>query len=422
VNEQPAPQPKPTAKPWRRPWAWADVSAVKQQRQRFRPSRAAERMYAEQLADVARKVSTALARAKTPEHAQRQLQAYAEALDPWARQAAANMVRRVAIKNDVSWREAAESWGIDLRGMLDADVTEAMQARIEANVTLIKSLPADAAARVGELSEQALSSGMRAETLAAKIQEQGGVTASRAKTIAATEVSKAGTALTQARAQAVGSEGYIWRTARDGNTRPSHAAMEGKFVRWDDPPTLDGMTGHAGEFPNCRCYCEPVISAPDGEAVASPMPTRKEEEAGGEHKLRSQWERQAGNQVVPHLVREPLPNADRAWIPKGKLETYVLNPAHEKGGPKARVMNSALGIKGPDADYLARQLLDQLPTTPAARHTKVPANEHGETFSVVMPVKGLNGQVLPVKSNWIYDTDNGVRSTRPRLVSAWVDI
>jgi uncharacterized protein with gpF-like domain len=35
--------------------------------------------------------------------------------------------------------------------------------------------------------------------------------------------------------------------------------MEGKFVTWDDPPTLDGMKGHAGQFPNCRCYPEPVI-------------------------------------------------------------------------------------------------------------------------------------------------------------------
>jgi hypothetical protein len=28
--------------------------------------------------------------------------------------------------------------------------------------------------------------------------------------------------------------------------------MKDKFVRWDDPPTLDGMTGHAGCLPNCN--------------------------------------------------------------------------------------------------------------------------------------------------------------------------
>ncbi|HBB8701832.1 TPA: phage head morphogenesis protein, partial [Escherichia coli] len=28
------------------------------------------------------------------------------------------------------------------------------------------------------------------------------------------------------------------------------------------PPTLDGMTGHAGELPNCRCYKEIVFPNP----------------------------------------------------------------------------------------------------------------------------------------------------------------
>jgi len=412
----------PAAKPWRKPWAWADVSAAKQGRQLFRPSRAAEKAYAEQLKSVARNVAKVLAKAPSPEHAQRQLAAYSEALEPWARQAATNMVRKVAVKNDASWREAAERWGIGLRGMLDADVSQTMQDRIDANVLLIKSLPGEAAMRVGELAQEAVLSGTRSEDLAAKIQAQGDVTHSRAKTIAQTEVSKASTALTSARAQAVGSEGYIWRTARDGKTRPSHAAMEGKFVRWDSPPTLDGMTGHAGEFPNCRCYPEPVVSDSAGEAVQSPIPTREDEEKSGEHKLRSQWERQAVSMVVPFEPHKPMPNAERAFIPEGKLETYVLDPAHKKGGPKARVMNSALGLTKRDADLLARQLLAQLPGTPAMRHATRPITEHGETFSVVMPVTGTNGQVLPVRSNWIYDTINGARSTRPRLVTAWVDI
>lgn len=409
--------------PWRMPWAWADVSAAQQGRQLFRPSRAAEKQYAAQLHDVARKVVKVLASAPSAEHAQRQLSAYAEALEPWARQAATNMVRRVAVKNDTSWREAAERWGIDMRGMLDADVAGAMQARIDANVQLIKSLPGEAAVRVGELSMQAVEAGMRAEDLATKILAQGDVSKSRARTIAQTEVSKASTALTQARAQAVGSEGYIWRTARDGKTRASHRAMEGKFVRWDDPPTLDGMTGHAGEFPNCRCYPEPVVSDSNGEAVASPMPTRREEEENGEHMLRSQWERQQGSMVVPHEAGEVLPNAERAFIPAGKLENYVLNPSHEKGGHKARVMASALGFQREQSEALARQLLRQLPTAPARRPDRGRAvTEHGEHFQTTLPITGPNGRTLPVRANWIYETVNGRRSTRPRLVSAWVDI
>ncbi|MEG2569432.1 MAG: phage head morphogenesis protein, partial [Acinetobacter sp.] len=64
---------------------------------------------------------------------------------------------------------------------------------------------------------------------------------------------------TQARAVNLGSEGYIWRDSDRVDVRPSHHAMNGKFVYWDKPPTLDRLTGHAGCLPNCYCYPEPVI-------------------------------------------------------------------------------------------------------------------------------------------------------------------
>ncbi|WP_265340329.1 phage minor head protein, partial [Salmonella enterica] len=85
---------------------------------------------------------------------------------------------------------------------------------------------------------------------------------SRADLIARTELGRATGALDQARALSIGSNGYIWRTAEDGDVRHSHREMEGKFVEWGRPPTLDGMTGHAGELPNCRCYKEIVFPNP----------------------------------------------------------------------------------------------------------------------------------------------------------------
>lgn len=46
---------------------------------------------------------------------------------------------------------------------------------------------------------------------------------------------------------------YIWRTRRDGQVRPSHAANEGKIFAWDSPPP----TGHPGDEYGCRCTAEP---------------------------------------------------------------------------------------------------------------------------------------------------------------------
>ena len=106
---------------------------------------------------------------------------------------------------------------------------------------------------------EAVVSGGRAEPFAKEIAASGDVSRSRANLIARTELGRATGALDQARALSIGSNGYIWRTAEDGDVRHSHREMEGKFVEWGKPPTLDGMTGHAGELPNCRCYKEIVF-------------------------------------------------------------------------------------------------------------------------------------------------------------------
>lgn len=134
-----------------------------------------------------------------------------------------------------------------------------MQALMAEQVTLIKSIPLEAAQRVHKLTIEGIEDSTRASEISKAIQASGDVAKSRADLIARTEVARTASTLTEARALHVGSPGYFWRTSHDGDVRESHKKMEGKFVAWSDPPTIDGMTGHAGQFPNCRCYTEPVI-------------------------------------------------------------------------------------------------------------------------------------------------------------------
>jgi SPP1 gp7 family putative phage head morphogenesis protein len=140
-----------------------------------------------------------------------------------------------------------------------APTGEALRRLLDEQVHLITSLPLDAAERVHEIATKQLYSGDRADVLAKQILRSGDVSKSRANLIARTEVARAASGLVQARATHVGSEGYVWRTANDRDVRKSHKGMSGKFVRWDSPPVLDKMRGHAGQFPNCRCYPEPVV-------------------------------------------------------------------------------------------------------------------------------------------------------------------
>jgi SPP1 gp7 family putative phage head morphogenesis protein len=133
---------------------------------------------------------------------------------------------------------------------------------------LITSLPIQAGQRVHRLAIEALSTSGRANEIAAAIMRSGDVTKSRANVIARTSISTAWSGLTMTRATSIGSTAYSWRTSRDADVRPSHARMEGRPVDWSNPPTLDGLTGHAGMLPNCRCWPDPIIPGLDfGDAA-----------------------------------------------------------------------------------------------------------------------------------------------------------
>lgn len=188
------------------------------------------------------------------------LESYAESLTPWARRTAANMLHGVDIADRYAWRTLGESISLQLRyDLASAPIGGAIANMLDEQVTLIKSLPIEAARRVHDLTMEGLLNSTRASAIAQQIMASGEVTKNRATLIARTEVSRTASALTQSRAQYVGSEGYVWETAEDADVRPSHREMQGKFVRWDSPPTLDGMTGHAGCFPRCRCWSRVVV-------------------------------------------------------------------------------------------------------------------------------------------------------------------
>lgn len=194
---------------------------------------------------------------------QHHLARYADIITPWAEGVARNLSDAVNRKESALWRQASADISSGLREvMTNSAAGQVARSIVEENIRLMKSLPLAAADRVRAIhtrATEAMINGERSQDFAAEIFKSGDIAASRAKLIARTETGRASTALTQARAISAGSEGYIWRTAEDGDVRQSHAGMEGQFVRWTNPPELDGMTGHAGTLPYCRCYCEVII-------------------------------------------------------------------------------------------------------------------------------------------------------------------
>ena len=189
---------------------------------------------------------------------------YAKTIGPWARAMAQAMLLDVSRRDESIWAARSKDMARDLRKEIQSAPTgEVFRRLMDEQVALITSLPLKAAERVHHLTIKGLEQGTRPAEIAAEIMRTGLVTKSRANLIATTEVGRAATNFTRARAEFVGSDGYLWRSVLDADVRPSHRKMEGKFVRWDSPPTLDGLTGHAGALPRCRCFPESLV--PDFE-------------------------------------------------------------------------------------------------------------------------------------------------------------
>lgn len=416
-------RPNPFA--WKQPWAWADTARVTAAAADFSPSKRAEKTYARQLKSVAGRVKSVLVN-NSPEEAEKLLREYEKAIEPWARQSSANMMRGVDRKNAQAWRSVAGRMGSDMRALLEAPgIGAAVTEAIERNSLKIRFMVTGAADEVSKLVRESMVTGTRAEDLAAKIAEIGEVSETDARRIARTEVSKANTALTLARAKSVRSEGYIWRTARDGDTRPSHRAMEGVFVKWSEQPTIDGMTGHAGDFPNCRCYPEPVVPREDAAGkkagVYRPaLPTQAKERVSGSKTLYSAWEREGTSRVIPHAPESPLHNVGKAAFVPDKLTRYALDPSHPTGGPKAEAFRKMLGITKEHAGLVENQImawLEHLPAIPGK------ADKYGERYNVYVPVTGPNGRSVDVMTSWIYERskDGKSISTKPKLINCFID-
>lgn len=225
-----------------------------------------ERWYGQQLRKIARHVGDIIngfapgdpAADPMIRHA---LESYASILDGWAVQAAMRMLEGVRRDDDAMWRSRSMEMRQALRDeLMNAPTGDLMRQRMAEQVTLIKSIPLDAAQRVHDWTMIGIEDGTRAKEVSDAIRNSTGVSERRAMLIARTEVSRTASMLTESRARFVGSTQYVWRTVGDADVRQSHREVNGKVFSWDAPPTLsDGTTTHPGCIFNCRCFAEPLI-------------------------------------------------------------------------------------------------------------------------------------------------------------------
>lgn len=247
---------------------------------KFKPSLAAEKQFYTALRKVA-KVSGHIVEAhvegttlKNEKQMLEALQRYSELIGPWATRQSAKLLTQVQKSNKRAYQSKAKTIGKTLEKELSTKEYGGALALdlLNEQVALIKSIPLEAGLRAQDLAYRAFLEGTRAEPdrdTIDEIQKQLGlsteVAINRARLISRTETARANASINESRARSVGSDQYRWHNSGDGAVRHSHKVYEGRPLQgrifsWDKPPTLDdGMKGHPGTFPNCRCFAEPVF-------------------------------------------------------------------------------------------------------------------------------------------------------------------
>lgn len=240
-------------------------------KQDWRSSKHAEQSYLRDLLSILEQYFTDSEAPEThPDARKVKVLSSAEWIQRFAWQAAQRMIVGRLTASQRTWRAAARE---SMKGQLlykalqqelQGDVGIRMRELIQENATLISSLPLEVAQRVNRMIAVRQQKGLRAVTAESLIP---GVVKWKARLIARTEVSKATTALTQARAESLGLDYFIWETSQDQRVRRSHQKMQGVLVNWRELPSPEKLAGErnspapyaAGNIYNCRCYPAPLV-------------------------------------------------------------------------------------------------------------------------------------------------------------------
>lgn len=203
--------------------------------------------------------------------ATRELEILSNSIRDWARDKIAVVIYNLNSDSERKWQKHSSLIGQQLRlALRKRPLSPLMKRYLEENLTLLQSLPSQAAVRIQKIALEAVKTGGRSKSLIGEIQRIAEVTENKAKLIARTEVSRMTTGLIQARAEALEIDWYVWRTSEDARVRSSHDLMENVLVNWSDAPSPELLKGkksngnyHAGCTFNCRCFPTPLIRYED---------------------------------------------------------------------------------------------------------------------------------------------------------------
>lgn len=163
---------------------------------------------------------------------------------------------------DSAFRSALRDagWTVDFK--LTAAMRDALNASLQENVSLIKSIPAQYLTQVEGVVMRSYTAGRDLKTMVDDLKKLYPKAADRAVIIARDQSNKANAVVNRARSIELGLEEAIWMHSSAGKTpRPSHVKAGKDKLRYKiaEGAYIDGEYIQPGEKINCRCTSRVIL-------------------------------------------------------------------------------------------------------------------------------------------------------------------
>ncbi len=161
---------------------------------------------------------------------------------------------------DKRFQKALKDAGFTIEFHPTPAINDALQAAINENVALIKSIPSQYFTEIEGMVMRAVQRGGDLEHLTTELRKRYGITRRRAETIARDQNAKATAVVHRVRQQEIGVTEAVWMHSHGGrHPRQSHLEADGKRFEVAKGMYIDGEWIWPGEKINCRCVSASVI-------------------------------------------------------------------------------------------------------------------------------------------------------------------
>ena len=163
---------------------------------------------------------------------------------------------------DASFKAALKDAGWTVEFKMTPVMRDAMNATIQENVALIRSIPEQYFTEINGIVNRGFTAGRDLQYISQELQHRYGVTSRRAALIARDQSNKLSATITQARRVDLGLYEAVWMHSGAGkHPRPSHLKAGKEKLKFDirQGAYLDGKWVLPGQEINCRCSSKTIL-------------------------------------------------------------------------------------------------------------------------------------------------------------------